>query len=316
MSGVNWIPPWALGGSDGDDRFRVVSGGRVVSSRAPQLVHRCGDRRRPGSPGRGGRRRPRRSRRGLGVGSRQRELQLCRSRRTGRQRAPGSRASARRSAAPTRRRSSPSGCTWKTSKRIAGSGRAKPPTRAISSRCTATRSTLAGPTVRPTTELLPFLARVTRWLGDGRDVLFSEFGLPTYRRDDPHEQRRRPSAAGRGGGGGRVHGHGAGGASSRRLSRRIALVLLRLRPSAVGEPALRSRSPRAHASGSGEPTAHRNRRSPPSQRSSAPNGAPPETPTRGSTSTGTSSVSTRVRSCPRLYRRYLNSRGAGAGSPA
>jgi endo-1,4-beta-mannosidase len=27
--------------------------------------------------------------------------------------------------------------------------------------------------------LLPFLARVTRWLGDGRDVLFSEFGLPT-----------------------------------------------------------------------------------------------------------------------------------------
>ena len=30
MSGVNWIPPWALGGSDGDPRFRVVSGGRVV----------------------------------------------------------------------------------------------------------------------------------------------------------------------------------------------------------------------------------------------------------------------------------------------
>ena len=32
MSGVNWIPPWALGGADGDDRFRVVSGGRVVAS--------------------------------------------------------------------------------------------------------------------------------------------------------------------------------------------------------------------------------------------------------------------------------------------
>jgi len=30
MSGVNWIPPWALGGSDGDPRFRVVSGGKVV----------------------------------------------------------------------------------------------------------------------------------------------------------------------------------------------------------------------------------------------------------------------------------------------
>jgi endo-1,4-beta-mannosidase len=31
MSGVNWLPPWALGGSDGDSRFRVVSGGRVTS---------------------------------------------------------------------------------------------------------------------------------------------------------------------------------------------------------------------------------------------------------------------------------------------
>lgn len=38
----------------------------------------------------------------------------------------------------------------------------------------------------PTDEqLLPFLARVTRWLGAGRDVLFSEFGLSTYRAADP-----------------------------------------------------------------------------------------------------------------------------------
>ncbi len=33
MSGVNWIPPWALGDAAGDARFRVVSGGRVVASR-------------------------------------------------------------------------------------------------------------------------------------------------------------------------------------------------------------------------------------------------------------------------------------------
>jgi endo-1,4-beta-mannosidase len=32
MSGVNWIPAWALGGSDGGDRFRVVSGGTVVET--------------------------------------------------------------------------------------------------------------------------------------------------------------------------------------------------------------------------------------------------------------------------------------------
>jgi endo-1,4-beta-mannosidase len=32
MSGVNWIPAWALEGSGGDDRFRVVSQGRVVEA--------------------------------------------------------------------------------------------------------------------------------------------------------------------------------------------------------------------------------------------------------------------------------------------
>src|SRR5581483_10738816 len=38
----------------------------------------------------------------------------------------------------------------------------------------------------PTDErLLAFLVRITRWLGAGRDVLFSEFGLSTYRRADP-----------------------------------------------------------------------------------------------------------------------------------
>ncbi len=31
MSGVNWIPGWALGGSHRDPRFRVVCGGRVVA---------------------------------------------------------------------------------------------------------------------------------------------------------------------------------------------------------------------------------------------------------------------------------------------
>jgi endo-1,4-beta-mannosidase len=30
MSGVNWIPPWALGGTERDERFRVMSGGRIV----------------------------------------------------------------------------------------------------------------------------------------------------------------------------------------------------------------------------------------------------------------------------------------------
>jgi endo-1,4-beta-mannosidase len=43
--------------------------------------------------------------------------------------------------------------------------------------------------------LVPFLARVTRWLGDGADVLFSEFGLPTYRRDDLRSEHARAKSA-------------------------------------------------------------------------------------------------------------------------
>jgi hypothetical protein len=43
--------------------------------------------------------------------------------------------------------------------------------------------------------LVPFLARVTRWLGGGRDVLFSEFGLPTFRRGDPDGERARWQSA-------------------------------------------------------------------------------------------------------------------------
>jgi hypothetical protein len=36
----------------------------------------------------------------------------------------------------------------------------------------------------PTDErVLPFLARLTRWLGGGKDVVFSEFGVPTHRDD-------------------------------------------------------------------------------------------------------------------------------------
>jgi endo-1,4-beta-mannosidase len=42
----------------------------------------------------------------------------------------------------------------------------------------------------PTDEaLLPFLAEVTRWLGGGAPVLFSEFGLPTYRDGYPTQDR-------------------------------------------------------------------------------------------------------------------------------
>ncbi len=48
----------------------------------------------------------------------------------------------------------------------------------------------------PTDEhVLPFLALVTSWLGRGRNVLFSEFGLPTYRDGDDSGELARDQAA-------------------------------------------------------------------------------------------------------------------------
>ena len=43
--------------------------------------------------------------------------------------------------------------------------------------------------------LVPFLARITRWLGGGLDVLFSEFGLPTFQQGDPDGERERSESA-------------------------------------------------------------------------------------------------------------------------
>jgi hypothetical protein len=44
----------------------------------------------------------------------------------------------------------------------------------------------------PTDErVLPFLARLTRWLGGGADVLFGEFGVPTTKRGESAPERSR-----------------------------------------------------------------------------------------------------------------------------
>ena len=48
----------------------------------------------------------------------------------------------------------------------------------------------------PTDEqVLPFLAYLTSWLGSGADVLFSEFGVPTYRNTSPASERDRHDVA-------------------------------------------------------------------------------------------------------------------------
>jgi endo-1,4-beta-mannosidase len=187
MSGVNWIPPWALGGSDGDHRFRVVSGGRVV-------------------------------RRGLrswysdsAVGEAQVLLAAEAAAALAGHEAvwawdlgnensncvvPPSRSSARswlarlgsaiRSADETALVTVGLHMEDLEENRRLGPWEASQACDLLSMHGYPIYARWAdGPT---DAELLPFLARVTHWLGEGRDVLFSEFGLPTYRPDDPPEQ--------------------------------------------------------------------------------------------------------------------------------
>ena len=52
MSGVNWVPLWATGGTDGDRRFRVLRAAHPAGAAGPaQLVLRPRGGRRPGPVG-------------------------------------------------------------------------------------------------------------------------------------------------------------------------------------------------------------------------------------------------------------------------
>jgi endo-1,4-beta-mannosidase len=195
MSGVNWIPPWALGGSDRDPRFRVVSGGRVVhrglrnwysdgvvgdaqvlfaaEAAAALAGHEA-----------------------IWVWDLGNENSNCV--------VPPNRSLARawlarlsaaiRSGDGTARVTVGLHMEDVEEDRRLGPREASEACELLSMHGYPIYARWAnGPT---DDQLLPFLARVTHWLGGGRDVLFSEFGLPTYRRGDPHEQSaaaRRPT---------------------------------------------------------------------------------------------------------------------------
>ncbi len=190
MSGVNWIPGWALGGSDGDDRFRVVSGGRVMRAglrnwyadpdvaRAQALLAGEAAAALAGHEA-------------VWAWDLGNENSNCV--------VPPSRSSAR---------------DWL--ERITSAIRAADRTvlvtvglhmedleedrrlgpREASEACDLLSMhgypIYAHWAEGPTDEhLLPFLAHVTRWLTGGRELLFSELGLPTYRRGDPGGERAR-----------------------------------------------------------------------------------------------------------------------------
>ena len=193
MSGVNWIPRWALGGSDGDARFRVVSGGRVAvtglrnwygeSDIAAAQALLAGEAAAALA-----------GHEALWVWDLGNENSNCVI--------PPSRASALnwldqitsaiRTADPTTLITIGLHMEDLEEDRRLGPQEASEACDLLSMHGYPIYADWAESETDD--QLLPFLAHLTRWLGEGRDVLFSEFGLPTYRAGDPAgEQARQES---------------------------------------------------------------------------------------------------------------------------
>jgi len=195
MSGVNWVPGWALGGSERDDRFRVVSDGRVVSRAGLRNWYADEEIGRAQALLAGEAAAALAGHKALWAWDLGNENSNCV--------VPPTRSSAR---------------TWL--ERITTSIRAADQTalvtvglhmedleedrrlgpREVTGACDLLSMhgypIYAAWADGPTDEhLLPFLAHITRWLGKGRDVLFSEFGLPTRGHTDRAGRDREPTPA-------------------------------------------------------------------------------------------------------------------------
>jgi endo-1,4-beta-mannosidase len=184
MSGVNWIPPWALGGPEGDSRFRVMSGGRIAN---PGLRNWYTDTAIIGAQA-------------LLAGEAATALSghdAVWAWDLGNENSncvvPPGRSSARawldRITNAIRSADEAVLITVGLHMEDLEEDRKLGPAEAsefCDFLCMHGYPIYAGWAKGPTDEhLLPFLAHVTRWLGDGRELLFSEFGLPTYRPSDP-----------------------------------------------------------------------------------------------------------------------------------
>ena len=178
MSGVNWIPGWALGGSRRDPRFRVVSDGRVVTEglrdwftdgeigRAQALFAREAATALAGHPALWAWDLGNEHSNCVVPPDREHAPALARADDRG---DPSSRPRCARHDRPAHggpRAGSGAGAPR-------GGGGLRP---AHDARLPDLRTWAEGPLDE---HLVPFLACITRWLGGGADVLFSEFGLPT-----------------------------------------------------------------------------------------------------------------------------------------
>jgi endo-1,4-beta-mannosidase len=190
MSGVNWIPAWALGGSDGDDRFRVVSGGRLTKS---GLRNWYSDSEVAGAQAllAGELAKALAGHDAVWAWDLGNENSNCVK--------PPSRSAARdwlerittmiRSADPATLVTIGLHMEDLEEDRMLGPAEAGEVCDFLTMHGYPIYARWAED---PTDEqILPFLAQLTRWMGGGHDVLFSEFGLPTYRQTDPDKGRTR-----------------------------------------------------------------------------------------------------------------------------
>ncbi len=190
MSGVNWIPQWALGGSDGDDRFRVVSGGRLTT---------LGLRNWYGDPEVGRAQALMAGEAATALAGHDAVWAWDLGNENSNCVIPPSRSSTQdwlkritaaiRAADPAVLVTIGLHMEDLEEDRILGPGEAAE----VCDFLTMHGYPIYARWAKGATDehLLPFLALLTRWLGGGLDVLFSEFGLPTYRRADPDGERAR-----------------------------------------------------------------------------------------------------------------------------
>ncbi|HEX7247708.1 MAG TPA: cellulase family glycosylhydrolase [Actinomycetota bacterium] len=180
MSGVNWIPTWALGGERRDERFRVVSRGRVVAeglrdwyadpdmARAQALLAREAATALAGHA----------SLMAWDLGNENSNCVVPATHDDGR-RWLGRIAGAIRGADPATEVTIGLHMEdLEQDRRIGPSEAAE-----VCDFLTMHGYPIYASWAEGATDehLVPFLARVTRWLGGGAQVLFSEFGLPTAR---------------------------------------------------------------------------------------------------------------------------------------
>ena len=190
MSGVNWIPAWALGGSDGDDRFRVISHGKIARTGLRNWYSdpTVTDAQALLAAEAAAALRGHEAIRVWDLGNENSNCVL-----------PPNRTAARawlaRLGAAIRGADTNALVTVGLHMEDLEEDRRLGPSEASES-CDLL-SMHGYPIYAPWAEgadddhLVPFLARVTAWLGNGRDVLFSEFGLPTHRHGDSSKKRGR-----------------------------------------------------------------------------------------------------------------------------